>query len=1786
MLQTHEFPDDDLNRQGKDDDGFDWETDRGIGPRPCSLDPAKCYWNNRYDRVRMWDIDSTWSLNINSNNYKGAPETSDYVANVKKVLEVDGIKPEFLHYNASWTPPSAEELTMHGGSDGTSRTNVHAASCYLSTPIALANADGDTGSKFSPYWDSNTNYYAARPAFWPYTWGTLRAINADVDWTAPTGCDLSYGPPCNYEDAVSGKFHDPNKAKLDYNGIYHQQGGPGVFGCTAYSGKNYRDRFNQLRGSSGDWDHNTHPTGAHSCTNLMNVTHFSLGDLELEEWDMRAPMRHDYGQRNCNYDDGVAIRCNIAGVSLNCHNAINPIDNSHHTYVYNSTDGLKAKFFVGDHRADAKAADGEKTAPKSPNNYAENDGAVWVNWGKRLSTSMQNGGSSGDTLSRDHTVYANGKDDGVVECLRPRDDLLLHSLLKRTWSCEGKGIRDKLKLASPCANPKEYHEWRQGLAAGDENDFFFMDNNERKASGRHYSNGVDDGHSCVCLGEGSCNCNLLARTTRLVVGNEAVAPYFDGDKPYSPQWVRDPAASTPWCDRGNSAGDDPGFVPNRACPKDVLLRTPLWDGTSFVESDIPDALVRENAKAPFVRRKNSVFTRGELEQMRACVNVEGNDFCQGDVAELGGTPSIVLTKANAAITNRFVPVVGTADGRSCGADFFFKNQINRILDGLQFTPVAFTEDNRVATGVADVAGENYCLVEPDPNTAVTSRPYLDWNIDYDPETFTFTKESVANAMGIYELRKLQQCLSGSGTCPTITYKKRMVFTFPTSSCPVTATPRIMYRCFEDNDPEGVMLEDSEFLTPLASADNSLIAAGYNVRGFEHKITGRCIDKIQFALECDGNQELHELDNDVCKSYSSIGFNLNCRPTVNRNVLKAAMCVKPLEHGPNGMPQFNLTAPAGRKLSEQLGSVDTVDCSCKASPEKYGRIIARDGNGLCHEQLVDDRLVQLFADADTPTTPANFDVSVCTPTYREVDLSDYRRALPMHVYWRHCSALQIHFKGGIEEQYPDAHISVSSEINSAPLAKFYARLAIQLPMENREAFDSGSIMWAYESADGATMLRELVPGACRGLSPVRTQSGTSSAMFTRQVSFDFAPGEPLSEIEGGVCATGEDICTDRTEPVFFKNLLPHGFGLGLSAFSTRMVDANECAIQCQVTEDCKTFAHTGDRCLLFKSVPRLARQLVEDFGEEKQYSLQGVFLNKKPAIGDQVGFGTCFDPTPISFSQVRPPPPPPPRCPSGQALVPVDLSSDGTNRQYTCVKSVCDRDREVALPLNVPVECNSECQQVCGGTHEELNRYTAHTPTLWTADGNDGTIIDVDTSNNIDYNYADSLPIGQGMVPRFEFLLPKSGETFLSELPRRIAQLKFTLPPVKLRNCNPCLDPTTGVAVADCHNHVNSLGENNSTATVPTTADVRYDLYGDDGETPLFSGTKAGHSVIEGKGPGHQTVQEIGVTLQPPIDVELYSLVRLVVTVDNVQGSMASQSLEYNLRGARCSCTEHNPNRRGLNLSELAIQGDTAGACANYSEFLPADPGISALPSATVLLCDKAAEPPEVCVLRTECNGISEYELDPGSLERDRVCARQPVCLSSEYEQSVATPSTLRECAKLVECSPYENTTRVADRRNQFECSALGRCTGADTYRNTVTKVCATRTVCSADGLRQIKAVSDYADAECTAYEVICNAVQYETAEQSATTETECASYTICEEQQFSLSEATVSTDRTCKALQTCRPREVYRGPDDFVTDAVCSPIVRFSVAWVSAAAIALGYLGCAFVFVYEDKKFG
>jgi hypothetical protein len=90
------------------------------------------------DRVFLWDIDQTWSFNQKYFPYEGATdEKNGYLAGFRDILvnhRVPDTTFEFNYYgDGSWSrnSPRVQNLTRWGASDGTSRTNAHAISCWV-----------------------------------------------------------------------------------------------------------------------------------------------------------------------------------------------------------------------------------------------------------------------------------------------------------------------------------------------------------------------------------------------------------------------------------------------------------------------------------------------------------------------------------------------------------------------------------------------------------------------------------------------------------------------------------------------------------------------------------------------------------------------------------------------------------------------------------------------------------------------------------------------------------------------------------------------------------------------------------------------------------------------------------------------------------------------------------------------------------------------------------------------------------------------------------------------------------------------------------------------------------------------------------------------------------------------------------------------------------------------------------------------------------------------------------------------------------------------------------------------------------------------------------------------------------------------------------------------------------------------------------------------------------------------------------------------------------------------
>ena len=98
------------------------------------------------NRVLLWDIDQTWSFDPGSFPYNGAtiyegkddPTDATYVGGFKNILFNDRMRDTHFVFNFFANEDfhdkgsgRIQDLTRWGASDGTSRTNAHAISCWV-----------------------------------------------------------------------------------------------------------------------------------------------------------------------------------------------------------------------------------------------------------------------------------------------------------------------------------------------------------------------------------------------------------------------------------------------------------------------------------------------------------------------------------------------------------------------------------------------------------------------------------------------------------------------------------------------------------------------------------------------------------------------------------------------------------------------------------------------------------------------------------------------------------------------------------------------------------------------------------------------------------------------------------------------------------------------------------------------------------------------------------------------------------------------------------------------------------------------------------------------------------------------------------------------------------------------------------------------------------------------------------------------------------------------------------------------------------------------------------------------------------------------------------------------------------------------------------------------------------------------------------------------------------------------------------------------------------------------
>ena len=1676
MLQGHKYESEDFNRNGKNDQGYWWENGRGVGPTPCTYNSEICYMNNRNNRVKMWDMDETWDLHTNNNRYIGAevnisedPTSPDntYFKRLKNLRQVPGVgipvPPGEESFNTPQPPMFRQFVqsdTQYGASDGTSRTDPHAMSCYISPHAILPTSDGDN-DYFNRYGDSNT-YYIAKPSLWPFQWGLSRSIGSDVDWNAPAGCDIYYGPPCLFTDARQNLHYSASYTGKHRRMAGKTQGTDGVMTCGRIIEEGTRSTWDTQSKSSRN--ENTH--GSHTCSNLGNATHFKISDLDegQEEYDFRATTYHKYGIRNCNVG-----YCQDAPISIGCHFPMNDQSTETHTFFFEGTvDGKNYSWFAFNNKnrgapekdsynppiADAWAA-------RSANGKVVNPNVAWVNWGKKFETIGEI--QVGERLSNMHTPYQDGKKDGILECGRPAEDLLLYSLAKSVQFCVNGN--ENFTEISACRKPGNYAEWLQNHGEFEKGLTIPNPFDSQLNSGRYNQNGVkkDEGDGQLtgkCTeNDIGCDCGFLARTTRIVVGppNHGFGDFTES-RPYAPTWVNNP--DTTWC-TGNP--DDRAFKPRRVCSKQNLFQTPFWSGSPIsLSENFPSALEQTTEQINFVRRQNSVWNLAELEQMKLCANSDDGQVCNK-------VPDVLLGSAVVSVKNSASGDVQLAlpleDGQNCqqlDQDIAAFKGFDLSKVGLA-DPLAFT---------AAAGPPHYCLLVNGNNGP--TNPGL-WQINLKSDG-TIDSTVVENSIDEYELLRITQCLDGSQSCPKVVTQKLMNIGVPTDLC--NGRPRISYAC-EEEDDNGNLVQQTPQLDFLSDTSET---SETGVHKFTHLISEKCLNHMNFFIQCDDSSELSALHTSLCGS---------------TNGCELPETFKMCSYNPftsNKFRKFKIFLPDNLFYEDALDDEENdqftpENCACSES-----LLIFENQQKLCYTVKDTNRA---FSSSLRDLQPF-----LCTSTYRVVELRDYRPDLALQVAWGACDSLRVKYSG--EEEFPGSVIEPTKGF-SPNGGDFRADLPVPLSRQSSERYGEGGFTWK------SGPLRELVPQGCRN----KFQTA-SSAIFSRRIAFDNNPGEPMSLHEYGKCPNTEEFCNNK-EDVYIKNV---------QMFETDFVQpmkqhygrADDCPLFCKGTFNCTavSFDPATQLCSLYRNISGVVRLDVVDTGS----IVEDTFDNALPGVE---AIFVCIGP---EIQQVFPPPPPvaPLRlCPSGHSLVQFPGSPS------KCVRSTCNPETEMGVHLFPKKECTGECYRLCNNAPgRELDAHTANRPAIW-------NILDPPTlPANVDYSYSPLMRLEYR--PTFEFAFNDVASLSVSEL----KQIEIFLPPTRIVNCSELQNITSemiqeqiqfswSLRVADSNQELASgTGTHNTSFLLKDTHELTEIIIGDNIDIPVESYSSLRLNITtEQVQPMKHAIMFVVEGSECPCETINRNGTGVTAYTQNQLQAFQSNTTLYQNESAEFHC------KTVYSEEPVATYGNAGFSNLKVCNIAP-DPEVC-MPHTPCKDREEYLEHPgnlendNICAKQRFCFE-NEYENTTGTPTSVRECVLYRECTSLEYETLAATPTTQRQCEYLEPCA---SETQYKNRETN-ECVQISECseeapkigTAATPYSDVE---CTTYTIECSETQYETNPRTSSTEKVCTEA-TICAPQEYSSLEASLTSDRKCTPMLECSVHQIEHSPSDFQTDVFCEPV--------------------------------------------------------
>ena len=202
----------------------------------------------------------------------------------------------------------------------------------------------------------------------------------------------------------------------------------------------------------------------------------------------------------------------------------------------------------------------------------------------------------------------------------------------------------------------------------------------------------------------------------------------------------------------------------------------------------------------------------------------------------------------------------------------------------------------------------------------------------------------------------------------------------------------------------------------------------------------------------------------------------------------------------------------------------------------------------------------------------------------------------------------------------------------------------------------------------------------------------------------------------------------------------------------------------------------------------------------------------------------------------------------------------------------------------------------------------------------------------------------------------------------------------------------------------------------------------------------------------------------------------------------------------------------------------------------------------------------VCKRLKICHATLEYIFTAHTTTSDRVCATLRQCSADQYQSVAPTVASNRFCEMLTVCDQATHYETVLESKTSDRtCTPLRTCTVGAEYefrapnfgvRPNLNRHCKAYTKCGKDEY-ETKEETTTTDRHCAAHKE-CEAHQFISKAAETHADRECTDGRKCDEDEFQVTDMTDTEDRVCQDIYSCLGTEYQTGAPDATTDRTCA----------------------------------